>query len=176
MGMFDGVKDAKVAMDSTYIRPVHGILRIDRVKVGKSRKGREFVAVEMTVVKVFDPFTEDGQPPHRPGEAVTDMKMSDNDYFLGEMKAFLANTCDVQPEDVTPEDCELVTSDENPLGGVFVEVLARNRTTKEGKDFTKISYKRPVSPEELVDLVTEEEITKVFSTEAWEAVVAAASA
>lgn len=144
MGMFDDVGNSRAKVDASYFRPGQYLLRIDRVKPGKSRKNRDFVAVEMTVLKCIQPAA--GAEPHVPGEAVSQLFFQDSDYFLPEVKAFVMGAMGCTAEEVTSAVCEAMLDPKSqPFADIVVEVHAKSRVTKEGKDFTAVAFKRPVS-------------------------------
>jgi hypothetical protein len=162
MGMFTGVEGAKASFDAKYLGEGHYLLRIDRIKAGRSRQQKDFLAVEMTVLYAFP----DGDGPkekwHRTGEAVSHMMMADHDSFKGNVKALVANLTGCHESEVTENDCEAVCGDAQPFSGLVAEVRARNILTRAQKLFTKISYVRKFPAGELQDMLSEQVLTTYF--------------
>lgn len=159
MGMFDGIKDAKASMDANYDRDGDYISRIDRVKGGKSRSGDEFVAVEKTIIFVYDDGEGRG---HKVGENVTHMMMKKHDSFLGNMKAFVAKCMGCDEEEVDGAACEEIISEDNPMGGMVVHQVNKTIQTRKGNDFTRVSYKGEVEASHLAELLDEDTIGRFF--------------
>lgn len=144
MGMFDRVEGAKPKVDAAYFKPGQYLMRIDRVKVGETRKKRAFVAIELTNLKTIQ--SEPGVAAHASGESVSQLFFPDNDYFEPEFKAFAMAAFNCKAEEVTKDVCEsIVDPTAQPLAGALIEVHAKNRVTKENKDFTNVAFKRGVS-------------------------------
>lgn len=161
-GMFDGIEEAKASFDANYMRAGHYIVRIDRVKADKSRKGDGFVAFEMTILHVFDDSEGDKAALHRPGEPVTHMLMEKHDSFLGNLKSAIANCFGCDVTEVTKAVCVKVTGTDQALGGMIVEVRNRDITTRAGNPFTKVSYVREVPAVELADVLSEKILGQFF--------------
>lgn len=161
-GMFDGIEDAKASFDSNYERNGHYIMRIDRVKADKSRKGDGFVAFEKTVLHVFDDGDGERESWHRPGEAVTHMLMEKHDSFLGNLKAAIAGCFGCDPTEVTKAVCTQVVGAEQALAGMIVEMRNRDILTRAGNPFTKVTYRREVPASELAETLSEKMIATFF--------------
>lgn len=161
MGLFTGIKDAKVGFGRGYEKNGMYLQRIDRVKQGKTRRGREFLAIEKTVIKVIDDFEGTG---HREGEEITHMLMTDSDYFLANFKEFIATCFDADPQaaEVDESDCEAAVSEQQPLAGIVLEMFNKDIQTKDGKPFTKVGYKRRVPQAEIVEVIDPENLAKFF--------------
>lgn len=146
MGIFDGIDDAKPSASGNYIRPGHYFARIDGVRLVKKFTGEDFLAIEMNVVQVLD--DEDGTG-HRVGEDITHLLKSTQPSFLGNVKQFICATLGCSPDEVGKAEADRVTSDEQPLAGIVIEFVARTTTTRAGKPFTKVTYKREVPAGEI---------------------------
>lgn len=154
--IFGGIEGAKASFAANYVRPGHYFNRIDRLKVDKTRKGVSFLAIEMTVIAVLDNPEAKAQ---RVGENVTHMLTADKDSFLGNVKAFVANVLSCSADEVTPEHCKALTDETTqPLKGMVVEVVANTITTRAGKPFTRVAYRREVPATELLQVL--DEVTK----------------
>jgi hypothetical protein len=153
--IFSGLASAKARVSANYVRAGHYLCKYNRIKVDKSRKQKEFVVFEMTVLKVMDNGNGLG---HRVGEDVSHMlTATGNECFLGNIKTIIANICGMKPEEVTEEDAHFITADDQPLcKGTVVEIRARTIRTKpkpgypDGTDFTEVSHCREVPAEELL--------------------------
>lgn len=168
MGMFTGVQNAKGKRDGNYVKPGNYICRITRVKADKNRKGDEFVAVEMDCLHVA--ATEQGLPGHIVGEAVSHLLMKKSDYFLDEFRSFAAAAVGCGIDEIDEQACVDICDPElQPLAGSIVEIQAKNRITKQGKDFTNVTYKRRISAAAIKakdaamgGLLTDQEIARFF--------------
>lgn len=149
-GIFEGMKSAKRRIDGNYVIPSHFIGRIVRVKQGRTRKEEGFFAVEMQVVHDFEPErAERGIYGHSIGEEVTHLMMAKHDSFLGNVKGFIGAVLDLPDDAIGENEAVKVTSDDQPLSGLLVEVAARNTRTRAGRDFTVVNYKGEVPKEDL---------------------------
>ncbi|MCP4897865.1 MAG: hypothetical protein GY906_12910 [bacterium] len=146
--LFSGIKDAKARLDANYERPGHYVLRIDALKIGRTRKGDDFMAVEKTVLHVLD---DDEGKGHKVTENVTHMMMAKHDSFLGNVKAMFAKLLDCATDDVDSDACMAVCGDDQPMSGMIIECKNRNITTKAGNPFTVINYIREVPAPELIE-------------------------
>jgi hypothetical protein len=145
--IFENIGNAKVSQgDGNYVRPGHYYARLNAVKLTQKFTGEQFLAVEMTVVSVLD---DDEGRGHKVGEDTTHLMKAASPSFLGNVKAFIAATLGCSPDEVDQNSADRVTSDEQPLAGIVVELVGRQITTKAGKPFTKVTYKREVPPDEL---------------------------
>lgn len=165
MGMFKGVEGAKASFDASYLRSGHYLLRIDRVKADKTRTKDDFLAVEMTVLHTFADSSvhqADASKWHRPGESVSHLMMAKHDSFLGNVKAMVSSLMGCHEAEVSEKDCEEISSPEQPMGGMVIEVTGRDILTRAGKPFTKISYNREFPAADLVDVLDEKTLGTYF--------------
>lgn len=143
--IFSGIKDAKVSPEGNYFKhPSHVWVEVHGVKIVKKFTGEQFVAIEVKVVRVLDEDT-----PHKVGEDVTHLLKVSSPSFLGNFKGFVCAALGCEPDEVDQAAADRVTSDEQPLSGIVLEVTAREITTRAGNPFTKVTYKREVPPEEV---------------------------
>lgn len=156
MGLFSGLSSAKARIQATYVRPSHFIARIDACKTGENRKNEGFFVVEMTVIHDCAPDKYDMQTyGHSVGERVSWMAMSKHDSFLGNVKAFMANVLGLtgaEAENLGEEEAVQITSNDQPLAGTIIEVIAKNITTKAGNPFTAVNFVGEVQPQQMLDL------------------------
>lgn len=158
MGLFSGMEGAKARVDANYERDGDYIERIDAVKTGKARTGDEFLVVEKTVLHVID--NADGKG-HKVGEKISHMMMKKHDSFLGNVKAFIANTLGVNEVEVTEAKCEQVIA-EKLLDGMFIRCQNRTVMTRKNTPFTAINYRGEVSAAAVADKITEAEEALIF--------------
>jgi hypothetical protein len=166
MGLFDGVKKADLNFGSNYAREGNYIVFIRRIAEGKTRKGRDFVAVEKVVLEVISAPEEKA---HKPGEQMSDLMMADKDSFLGNFKTMVVNLMGVQAEEVDEDACNLITSDTQPLAGIVAEVNNIERIGKESqKPYTLKKYVRSLPVEEILARFDEEQLKKWLTAEEME--------
>lgn len=161
MGLFKGVNNARPNMGSNYARTGHYLALIRRVKQDKTRKDVEFVAVEMVNLKTI--AAGPSEDPHRVGEQFSWLVMSDKDSFSGNIKAFIMNVAGVQDHEVGEEECVKVVSEEQPFGGLIVELNNRLIQTKAGKPFTLVNFVRTLSPDEVREAISQEILEQVLT-------------
>lgn len=172
IGIFGGIKGAKASLDALYFVPGLYWCRIDKMKVDKNRKNIGFCATETTIVKVLD--DNEGRA-LKAGMTPSHLIMQDSDYFLGEVKALIANVMGLSQDQVEEEHAEQIYGPEQPFAGMVVEIRARNIVTKNNTDFTKITYVREVPATELIERLTEEEKERFFPGGVLEELAAAAA-
>jgi hypothetical protein len=163
MGLFEGIKDAKASRGANYVRAGNYLVVINRVKLDKTRKNIAFVAIEMTNLVTLSEDPAD--KPHRPGEHMSHLLMSDKDSWLGNFKAFISNVMGVPEDEVDEAACEQVTGKDQPLAGLIVEMQNKIIETKEKKPFTLVNYVRALEPEEAKSLIPAEVLDKFLTKE-----------
>lgn len=170
--IFSGIRKASASLDSNYEKPGHYLELITGCKTGETREGKDFAVVEKIVVHVID--NNDGLG-HRVGESISHM-MTQGDSFLGNIKAFIVNVLEVDDEEIDEETLDTIFGDVKdhdhgqPLAGTVVEVSSRNILTKvKKKDFTKVTYKRPVPASELLEILDAKVIERFFPENVLEA-------
>lgn len=139
---FKGISGVKATQGSNYLRAGHYYMLLRGVKLGQNRKGRDFVAIEMTCLHVFD---DDNGRGHKINEDTTHMLMCDSDPFLPNFKAFVSAALDCDESEINEESCIEITGNDQPLAGLVVEVQGTEIVTQKGNPFTRISYKGAVS-------------------------------
>lgn len=140
-GIFDGIGNAKPSGDGNWFRPGHYYSEIQAVKLATKFNGEKFLAIEQKIVKVLD--NDEGRG-HKVGEECTHLLKVANPSFLGNVKAFIAAALGCSPDEVGKAEADRVTSDEQPLAGIVVEVVARVKPKRNGDPFTLVTYKREV--------------------------------
>jgi len=133
MGSFKGIESAKVQQGGVYLLQGTYDLLIGSAKVGKSRKGEEFFAVDFEI--------EQSTHPDRPaGSQVSWMTMRRFDGYLPAVKGFLLAAMDAQEGDVTEEVCDTAVGVDQPLAGQRVKAQVIDIVTRAGKPFTKVQF------------------------------------
>lgn len=164
MGLFSGVGNAK-GNSVTYIGSGQYLMRIERCHIVETRKKKDLVAVDLTVIKIL----ADGSA-HKIGEEVNWGIQSDSDFFEREIKNFLVAVAGFDPSDMSEEQaaaeaermCSEIFSAENPLGGVVVELHATDRVSKEGNDYTLRKFVRSLSSAEALAELSDEARNRFF--------------
>ncbi|MEK7424207.1 MAG: hypothetical protein AAB131_10245 [Actinomycetota bacterium] len=167
--VFAGIEAAQERRASNYDKPGHYLAKIVRVKLGATRKGEEFLAVEKVILKTYP----DGEGYaeglcHRPGEECSHLVMRKHDSFLPTVRTFIAHVCGVPIEQVDEAACFQACGDDQPLAGLVVETRAITVTTKAKTPFTRIDYLVRVSALSLIgevpdmDFLTRQGLTAEF--------------
>ena|SRR3990167_1759268 len=134
MGIFDGIGKAQYFEGGKYVAPGFYLVDVQRVKQAKTRNGRPFFVVEMKIVESNDlkefPI----------GTDMSWMVMLDQDAALGNIKHFLSVASETPLDAIDTQDAEDAISEQNPLAGVRLRVMAVNVKTKAQKDFTKVKF------------------------------------
>lgn len=162
--LFGALKDAQPSFGSNYIRPSHALWRINKIKVDISRKNEGFLAVEMTCLEDLAPTQySQGLYGHLEGEEATHMMMQKFDSFLPNVKAFIANTMGINPDEIGQEQALLICAPNQPLQNTVVEIFAKQIMTKRSTPFTHVDYKGEVRPSVLLERwgATEEGLAKI---------------
>lgn len=136
MSLFDGIEDAQVGQGGVYFLPGKYLVKVLKCITLKSRKREDLFIVECEVV-------ESDVPERKPGSKASWIVNFKQDAALGNIKGFIAAANGIDPgdesavnEQVNLEICEYVVSDENPLAGTLVGLVAVNKKTRAGSDFT----------------------------------------
>jgi hypothetical protein len=136
MSLFDGIEDAQVGQGGVYFLPGIYKVRILKCITLKSRKREDLFIVECEVI-------ESDVPERKPGSKASWIVNFKQDAALGNIKGFIAAATGIDPgdtarvnEEVTLDVCEYAVSDENPLAGSVLGLVAVNKKTRAGTDFT----------------------------------------
>lgn len=150
MSFLDQIKSADARRTSSYfLEPGRYLVEIKDIVQGKNRKGREFIAVETSVIDA-----EDRTDTHK-GELKTWMQMLDNDVAPRNIRSMLCGVLDVPNSALTDEMIDRAF-DKNPdtgrsyLSGIKAVVLVRTIVTRAGKDFSLCDFSS--APEDAADL------------------------
>jgi len=134
MGIFDGIENAEHFAGGKYIQPGLYLAEIIKVKQSKTRKSRPFYVVEMKVLE------SSNLKDHPLQTNMSWMVMMDQDAALGNIKHFVSVASETPIKEVQVADAEDSCSEENPLQGVKLRVMAVNIKTRADKDFTKCTF------------------------------------
>jgi len=143
MGIFKGIEKEKVAGGGQYITPGNYTLETEEVKTFVSQKvrGRNYFVGEFTILSTTS-------PDYAPGERVSWLVNMDQPSALANIKGFaMALSSDMDEDDVSEEAMEHLISADNPAAGSKVKASAYIVKTKQGKDFTKVSWAPCLSSE-----------------------------
>jgi len=155
MSLFDGIESANVQRDSEFIRPGRYFFRVDSIRSGRTRKGIDFVAFNFTCVHVVDDTAAADEPkgPHRVADRVSWMVMKDWDSFLTTVKSTVKALTGCTEDEVTVEAVNAIIGDGQPLAGMYCEVDATTKITRNNGKFTRVAVKRAVEQSELLTVV-----------------------
>jgi hypothetical protein len=134
MGVFDGIENAEHFAGGKYVQPGLHLGEIIKVKQATTRKKRPFYVVEMKVLETSNPKE------HPIGTPFSWMVMLDQDAALGNIKHFVSVASDTPIKEVQASDAEDSCSEDNPLAGIKLRVMAVNIKTRADKDFTKVTF------------------------------------
>jgi hypothetical protein len=130
---FKDVKDAKYSEGGVFFQPGSYLVRVDKVKLGETRKGKGFLVVETTIL-------ESDCPGLKSGAFCSWMIMEEWDTYMGYVKHFASVANEIEMDDVDEEGCDLMVSEENPCGGTLLRCVGVNSPGDSGKDFTKVKW------------------------------------
>lgn len=155
MSIFDGIDKANVQRDSEFIRPGRYFFRVDSIRSGTTRKGDQFVVFNFTCVHVVDDTAAADEPkgPHRVSDRISWMVMKSWDTFLSTIKSSVKALTGCTEEEVTVEAVNAIIGDQQPLAGMYCELDATTKITRNNGKFTKVAIRRAVEPSELLTVV-----------------------
>lgn len=178
---FAGLGNTKESKDANYVTPGHYIMRLDNVRMKENRKGDAIFVVEQTPIHLLraDLLEEQGGcmngiPTRSNQEGIPCTHLisfagAGAEMAMPNIKAFAvavidgfaeaAGQKDADGNDLQEQIMALVVSDEQPLAGTMVEVIARSIKTRAKKDFTKVTYAQVISNEQRLQmgLISQEE-------------------
>mgnify|MGYP003657629459 CR=1 FL=1 len=142
MSAYEGIEEVTSARrsqgETVWIKPGKYDLEIVRVKDGKADQGegRPYFVADFEVVTSTNPDIEVGD---QISWMTTRGKFKQ--YFLQDVKNFIAAATESHPNDVTSDVVSECTSDSQPLVGFLMKADAYNKPSKQGNDFTVVNYK-----------------------------------
>ena len=159
-GIFADIEKARASRGGVWVEAGHYIYKINRIKIGKSRKEEQYMCLEMTILHAYDGMQKVGQD-------VSHMLWVKHESFKGNVKAMIAAITGYEEDQVTEEACEEVCLDDGseeaqPLAGVCVESKNVTIRTRADNPFTKVQYQRCVPFSELVSLMSEDNKNMIF--------------
>jgi hypothetical protein len=163
MGVFSNIKEAHGTRGGLYLKPGKYTLQVLRCKLIESfRKDPTFVA-ELRVVTSEKNSEDEPLAPGSEPSFVINMNGKFPELALGNvadfMRAGLASLADQhnesRPSDISGVEVDeavasAVSGEDNLLAGVYVTANAFNKKTREGNDFTRITWDVPDNLAELV--------------------------
>lgn len=161
-GMFSqmNLNNFRSSKGGNYIKPGRYVARL------LSAKGIERRGGETAFVAEFEVLETDSAENHPVGDRPSYfIKLSDAAFpetakgnIADCMRAMIAcrERCeggdigdDIDDVEISDDMAELITSDEQPMAGTVMGILATNIVTRKGHDFTKVSFFVPENAEEL---------------------------
>lgn len=135
MGLFDGIENAKPTEGGVFLREgVYEEIEILGIKVGRTRKGRDFFVVEGKILKATGPQA------NPVGSQASWMEMLDRDNALGSVRAFVAALCGCELDEVDEKAVSALVSKDQPGVGGVIKAEASMVKTRAGGDFTKVRW------------------------------------
>ena len=171
-GVFAGVGQATPSLSATYCGVGRYQSQIIKVFLKDTRKSGNMAFVEMRVCNVLDDAEGRG---HRVNDDVTWCIKTNSDFFLSEVRSFVAGSIGADFDAVDEDTVTRVFSDENPLSGCFVEWTGKDVTTKTNNLFTKIKFVRNVSPTEIKESMDPALVNQMFPNGALDQLIAKAN-
>jgi hypothetical protein len=154
------INDARGTQGGLYFVPGNYIAQIQRCKMIETRDKDEAFVCEFKVIET-DVEDKNLKPGSQPSYFVN-MDGKFPDLSLGNvadiMRAGLASLAEQHGEEHEPQDeieitdeiADAITEEQNLLAGVFLQVYAFNKPTRENKPFTRIKWSVPENLKELV--------------------------
>jgi hypothetical protein len=157
MGYFknSGFGGTKASRDANYVTPGHYVVRLDSVRMKTNKDDDPIFVIEQTPLHIIAEDKLEEQGGCMNGKPVRSNKRGVQATHLipltGKGKAMAWPNIMAFGEAVIPgfaeaseadkeETMDLVVTDEQPLAGLMVEVVARSIKTRSESDFTKITY------------------------------------
>lgn len=154
MGLFSKIKGKRGSQGGVYFKQGLYQVKVNRVKVGKTRHGDEYFAVETEIITSTNPNRE-------PGSNCTWMAMFKHDAALGNIADFaraglwafaVQNGADPGFEthaevEIDEEGVEELCAEDNPIAGVILDIEAVDITTSKGNPFTLVKFSPPKDEE-----------------------------
>lgn len=161
---FAGIAQARAQTEKNYEECGGYVERIDSVTwiVGYN-DGLNKVIIKKTVLGVTVPNAQ-GRT-HSVGEQISHVIVENlkYDYFLPEVKAFIANVVGCPQEAVDDVMCqEIFNPAANPLGGLVVEVMNNPKMSGSGKLLAIKNYKRRIRSAEIQQILAPEVVARFF--------------
>lgn len=174
MGIFDKIGEASAPANTNYLGEGRYLLRIDACKIKEDRNGVDMFVMETTIVNVIQAGD------HREGEEASHLVKRTSDYFLPEIKGIAIAVTGATADQITPEVCEEIVSDDQPFAGLVLEyvgsqVETKNSTPENPRHVTRRFYKRAVPFGELFQTLSEDQRSRYFPSLDWEAAIKAES-
>lgn len=155
MSAFKGIKDKKAPINSEYFRAGKYLTYINSFKQIKNRNEEDRIVFELTIVAVLDESAAAKEPqgPHTVGSKVGWISNPKKDAALPAVKAALMAITGVQEDSIDQAFCDGLSSEAQPLKGMYVEWSNQVIATKAGAPFTVVRAKRRWNAEEVKQAV-----------------------
>lgn len=151
-----------------YVRAGQYLVRLEEFRFGVNRSKIPYARFAFTVVHVLDASAAAKEPkgPHRVGEKISWVLMSNKDTSTPALKGALMSIMDCPAEEITTAFSETAASDAQPLKGMFLVLDGdvQKMKSKEGL-FTRISIKRRVLGGEVKKVVPPEVLASLRLTD-----------
>ena len=156
---FDGINDAKpLGARREFVQPGRYISYFERAHSFSTRANIPTVLFEQRCIKVLALYNEDPAKQLKAGQNFVHMiQNKEAATFFGNLKTIIGVLMDMDPNEVTTDVAKQVFGPDEPLTGMFVGFEARNTKTRKGTDFTVVNYQREVPPQEILEMLDEEE-------------------
>lgn len=163
---FRGISDTQQTRDSEYFRAGRYLAHVNAFKTGQNRKNVPNVAIETTIVAVLDDTkaAKDPQGVHGVGDKASWVQSFSSDNTMPNLKAAVMAMTGVDAEAVNEEFCQELTSEDQPLQGIYVIFDNDMVMTKKGEPFTVVRIKRRLSAEEVLQHVEQDQLDKLELT------------
>lgn len=136
--LFEGIENIPTPRQSCFFYPGTYKVRIDSVKLIRTRKGDDMVVIETQVVETDNPSRPVGC---RPSQLINFKHAAATDNFKGFVAAGLGISDDEDAQEgITSELCTQIVGDTQPFAGLVLGVTATSIKTKKGRDFTVLSW------------------------------------
>lgn len=182
MGLFSNLSQTKILGDANYTKYGNYVVRIDKVKRGETRLREQHIIIDYTVIAVL--AHQEPPPNHVVGEeACHYIGVTGNEYAQADWASFVSGVFEVPVTELdSPQvkaacnnrDIDDWASNENPqmgpvqpMRGMVMElnnrmVMTKDKPNNPSKPFTKVRWKRPVPKEEVLKLLTPEQVNRFF--------------
>lgn len=154
---FGGIENVKATQGSTYFNEGVYVIMFDKVIYGPNRANDERLVIETEVLHVISESKDEGgqSVSNRVGDSPTQMIKNygkAKDMFLPNTKALVMGVMGCTEEEVTQEDCILLTGETQPFAKVVAIAKATQIKTKDGHDYTKVEFNGQITREYITKL------------------------
>lgn len=147
-GMFAGVANADVIRQGSYLNPGDYVARVCSAEYKQGRQ-KNMIIIEVELLEsTYDPSKPETHDSNRAGSRAS-IFINQNDSFASNMKEIMLAVSGFDPatgkprdvnDTVTEAECDALISPDQPFTGAYVYLEARNKTTKNNTEFTRIQW------------------------------------